>query len=299
MSFRNIHVQAAQPLPAPKPTDAIAPKLRFVTNDPAREYAERPGTVERLSDAAAALILSKQGFSKVGRNGIRIDGLAAKPLTYWSENSVTIATKAGTNEKVLWTVNRQQPDVLHILTRDGEYVESIPLEGKVPWFDPAATAEILGAKKRANNRRIERVRDLHQPDTEAAIEAETINGAQIAGVVQTFPTRSRDGGRPQILRTNERTSATGADREALSANRKSAIGDRQFSSADRIHGIQRDLETRRVAHDARQERVAQRVAAIRSDRAHDDFTNGDADAIGAAVPTATRTRRRTASDWIL
>lgn len=181
-TFTNVH---AKP-PVETASSDQAPRLRIVTNDPKREYAQRAGEVDRLPDSVAALILCKQGFNKVGRNGIKIE-LDGRKLNYWSENSVTIATKAGTDEKVLWTVNRQQPDVLHILSADGKYVESIPLEGRVPWFDAAATARELGAKTRANNRRIERVRDLHASDAAEALGAATQNGAQIKSVVNTFP----------------------------------------------------------------------------------------------------------------
>jgi hypothetical protein len=312
-TFRNVHLKATTPAPA-RPADQIAPKLRFVTNDPAREYSQRPGEVEPLPDAVAALILSKQGFSKVSRNGIRIEGLAPKPLTFWCENSQTIIEKAGTNEKVLWTINRQRPEVLHILTLDGEYVESIPLDGKVPWFDAAATAQQLGAKRRANQRRMDRVADLHAPDSEAALERETHNGAQIAGVVQTFPTQRSGDGRQSHGRIPQRQhdefTAPGADR-GTSSNVGGALAPRSdrrpkaaptFPRASRIHQIQADLNTQRVAHSERQDQLARRVGEVTDEEI--DFltdTNSGPARNEAAVLSATTgsTEAEDASDWVL
>lgn len=258
MNFRNIHVRAPQPL-NPSTAQPSLPRLRGVTNDPAREYAARPGAVEKLPDSVAALILCKQGFNKVGRNGIAIE-LDGRKLKYWSENSVTIATRAGTNEKVLWTVNRQQPDVLHILTSDGEYVESIPLDGKVPWFDEAATAKILGAKKRANQRRMDRVRFLHAPDAQAALERETHNEGQLRGLVQTFPrgdlddettfpTSDRAASQPRVERIDPNSRQI-ARRAPLSSSPVTGHRSPSFPRASRLHDIQRSLGEQRAAFEA-------------------------------------------------
>jgi hypothetical protein len=182
MTATNIHIQ-----PIASSPDHQLPRLRRVTNDPAREYAQRPGEVERLPDAIAALILCKKGFSKVGRNGIKVEGITPKPLNFWHEDSVTIQEKAGTNEKVLWVLNRLNPDVIHILKPSGEYVESIPLEGKVPWFDEAATRKVLGAKRRSQNRTIERLRLLHAPESEAAAADAVANDTAMKSAVHTLP----------------------------------------------------------------------------------------------------------------
>jgi len=187
MTFTNIHVQAAPDSAISAPSAVTLPRLRKVTNDPAREYAQRPGEVEKLPNAIAALILSKQGFSKVSRNGIRIEGVTEKPLVFWHENSVTIAEKAGTNDKVLWTLNRLQPDVLHILGKDGEYIETIPLETKAEWFNQEHLHKVLGSKRRSQQRIIDRVAALHLPDSEAAVDAATANDAAMKSIVHTFP----------------------------------------------------------------------------------------------------------------
>ena len=234
------------------------PRLRALTNDPSREYAQRPGEVDRLPDSVAALILCKQGFSKVGRNGITID-LDGKPFKYWSENSVTIATKSGTNDKDLWTVNRHQPDVLHILSADGEYIESIPLDGKVPWFDETAAAKELGAKRRAQQRSMDRVRMLHAPDAKEEIARTEHNTAQITGLVRTFPS---DVAAPLRRGVPQTSRAESGARETPAIDSHNGLHSaRDFPRANRIHEIQRDLTTRREAHLER-EKIHQSAARI-------------------------------------
>jgi hypothetical protein len=253
MTFINVHLK--QQAPAELDQTSRLPRLRILTNDPAREYAQRPGEVERLPDAVAALILCKQGFNKVQRNGIKIE-IDGKKLCYWSEGSITIAEKAGTNDKILWTVNRQQPDVLHILTLDGEYVESIPLEGRAEWFDPKGF-EILAAKRRANNRRMTRIADLHAPDAAAAIAAETHNGVQLKGLVQTFPSppgSTRDsrvavGDSPNELHTSS-SSAETVDREVASGSHRPVLNSAPDASPRAEYGnreVPSDVRTS-VAH---------------------------------------------------
>jgi hypothetical protein len=310
------------------------PRLRAVTNDPAREYAQRPGEVEKLPDSVAALILSKQGYSKVQRNGIVVEGVTRKPLKFWSEHSVTIEEKAGTNEKVLWTLNRLQPDVLHILGKDGEYIESIPLEGKVPWFDQEATNKVYGAKRRAQNRAIDRVRALHASDTEKAGDDAAANAAAIKSVVHTFPQqispRDRQGSRAAA---SERAAVNGQERIAdpnragtLSGQRSrpgvaGAVSQHRdagrvelpsrvegrarssargaFAKADRIHEIQRHLDDQRNGHAQRVHTLARRVAEV-TDQDLEDLTSDDG-LEPVAAPTATRmqTEAEDDSDCIL
>jgi len=289
--------------------------------------------VERLPDSVAALILCKTGFSKVGRNGISVEGVTAKPLKFWSENSVTIAEKAGTNEKVLWALNRLQPDLLHILGSDGKYIETIPLDGKVPWFDEAATKEVLGAKRRSQNRTIERVRLLHASDSEAAAEAATANDAAMKSVVHTFPARGDRSGNPEQRadddrhrngripkRKTDRIIAPAADREQFQEGQRSNLGNRQapetvelpsraegrarssargaFPKADRIHEIQRHLQDERTAHATRVQTLARRVAAV-TEADLNDLTSDEGLEPVAALTATERYPDEDASDCIL
>lgn len=175
-TLKNIHVPQRVTVPT---TDM--PRLREVTNDPAREFAQRPGMTRPLPNEVAALILARQEFREVTRNGITID-----KRQYWSENSITIATKAGTKEKVLITYNRHDASVIHVLTRDGVYVESIPEKGMVVMFDPVATERELGAHRRAQQRDMDRLVEIHGADSLAELARTKSNAAQMHRVVSTF-----------------------------------------------------------------------------------------------------------------
>jgi len=200
--FRNIYVrqQTAVENTAPKhEADARLPRERLVTNDPAREFAARPGAVRALPDEIAAIILARQEHREVTREGVTVDG-----RKFWHENSITCATKAGTKEKVLVTYNRYKPEIIHVLTNDGAYVESIPEKGKAEFFDPATTQKQLGAVRRDQARAMDRMKELHGPDTLETLQRERENLARMQRCVSTFespvpPDQSAD---QSLSRTN-------------------------------------------------------------------------------------------------
>ena len=158
-------------------------RLRRVQNDPAREFAARAGATEPLPDSIIALILHRQCREQVTRNGIRItiDGASHD---FWSDNSLTIATRQG--QKVLVTYNRHNLDLIHVLSDDGAYVESIPRKGEAHWFDPESATRELTKHKRAQQQTIDRLQHLHAPDAQAALQQARHNTAQIKRVVQNF-----------------------------------------------------------------------------------------------------------------
>jgi len=184
--YRNIHIQPNSPDQNATQLPQL-PRLRSLKNDPAREYAQRPGEVETLPDSVAALILCKSGFTKVERHQLKVT-LDGKEYFFASSNSITIATKNGTDEKVLWVINRHAPDVLHILGRDGEYIESIPRKGRADWFSAdEASREALAETKRMRGRDMARLNEIHAPDIEAALEREQHNAGEIKRLVNIFP----------------------------------------------------------------------------------------------------------------
>lgn len=313
MHFTNIHVAPAADSQL-STTGPQLPRLRTLTNDPAREYAQRPGEVERLPDSVAALILCKKGFSQVTRNGISVEGITRKPLKFWHEDSVTIQEKAGSNEKVLWVLNRLQPDVIHILTSAGAYVETIPLDEKAEWFEP--TMKVLAAKRRSQQRSIDRLRELHAPDTEEAIAAATANDTAMKSAVHIFPHddhKAQPQGRARSIdpETVREPSSTG-QRSNLGTHKPETVelpsraGGRSrspargaFAKADRIHEIQQHLHTARTAHAERTQTVARRVSEV-TDRDLEDLTSDGPEPIEAATLTATEISSEVdASEWIL
>jgi len=188
---RNIHLAALAAEPdAPRAetrAQETAPRLRAVTNDPAREYAQRPGEVERLPDNVAALILCKVGRALVERHQIKVK-LEKRELVFSSPHSVVITEKNGTGQRVLWALNRRAPELLHLLNEDGSYIETLPLKGEAQWFgDDEASQKAMAAAKSHMARDMARLAYLHQPDTAAAAAAAQHNAAEVARLVQTFP----------------------------------------------------------------------------------------------------------------
>jgi hypothetical protein len=176
--------------------DLTLPRLRQVTNDPQREYAMRAGQVEPLPDNVAALILCRKGWSKIERQQIKIT-LDGAELLFASRESLTIAEHNGTGRRFLWVLNRRAPDVLHILTDDGAYVESIPRKGEAVWFDQGEASRAAYRDAKAMLQRdFTRMRELHAPDTAAAAADTAYNAGQVRRLVQTFPQNaaSRTGG---------------------------------------------------------------------------------------------------------
>lgn len=168
------------------------PRLRAVTNDPEREYAQRPGQVEALPDYVAALILCRKGWSKVERQQIKIT-LDGHELLFASRESITIAEHNGTGRSVLWVLNRRAPDVLHILTDDGAYIETIPRKGEATWFDSSEASQAAYRDAKAMiSRDFARMKELHRPDTDAAAADTVHNAAQVRRLVQTFPHQPAD-----------------------------------------------------------------------------------------------------------
>lgn len=235
--FRNPHVAAAAASAVEEKAEGL-PRLRFVTNDPTREYASRAGAVERLPDAVAALILCKTGLVKVERHQITIE-LNGEKLAFSSPNSVTIADKNGTGERVLWAMNRLRKDAIHILTADGAYVETIPRKGEGAWFESTAESKQALADARSHiNRDMERMQILHAPETRQAAEDAQHNAAEIRRLVVTFPAFDAADGDTR-------------DFEKAEAFSRAEVKTESRREAARREAAQRSDEDRRAEHAAR------------------------------------------------
>ena len=71
-----------------------------------------------------------------------------------------IAAKNGTGERVLWALNRRAPDLLHLLTADGRYIETVPRKGQAQWFDSSeASRAAYGDAQAMIQRDAARLRD--------------------------------------------------------------------------------------------------------------------------------------------
>ncbi len=166
---------------------AVMPRLRARTNDPAREYAARAGEVEALPDSVASLILCHKGWAKIERHEIAVT-MEGEKLLFASRESVTIAQHNGTGRRVLWVLNRREPNVLHILTDTGGYVESIPRKGQAQWFSQDAASQAARSDAQSMLQRdMSRVRELHREDSASAAKDTEHNVAQTRRLVLSFP----------------------------------------------------------------------------------------------------------------
>jgi hypothetical protein len=161
------------------------PRLRQLKNDPQREYASRPGQVQRLPDEMAAIILCAQRWATVARDEIRLE-IDGQKRRYFHPDSLTIRG-TGDERRVLVCYNRHDPSVIHVLKEDGEYVETIPEKGKAEFFDQSAAARELAASRHHQARVADRMQVLHQADTQRAVQDARHNGAELAKVVRTMP----------------------------------------------------------------------------------------------------------------
>lgn len=256
MIARSIH-----PIPAP-PADEddnfcqdnaerVAPRTRRVTNDPAREYAQRSGEVEPLPNSIAALILCKKGWAKIERHQIKIT-LDGEELVFASRDSLVIAAQNGTGERVLWALNRRAPELLHLLTAQGAYIESVPRKGEAQWFDSGeASRAAYGDAQAQIQRDARQLRELHTGDTAAATRDAQDNAATTHRLIQTFPatTPGRDRHRP----ADEPKQA-----HAIVPGHR---GETSFPKADALTGAMAEGDRQHAAHAGRQRSEEARAAS--------------------------------------
>jgi len=186
MTPRNIHFTtdeiSAEESNSPegsKQAKPALPRLRSVTNDPLREYAARPGVVRPLPDAVAALILSRKGKCIVENHQI-VASVGGVERVYSSRDSVVIAELNGTKIPVYWLINRRKPDCLHLVSKNGEYLETLPLKADGQWFsNDAVSQEAMAAAVSHRKRDARRLAELHAPDAAAALAREQHNAGEI------------------------------------------------------------------------------------------------------------------------
>jgi len=251
---RNVHA-----IPPPPGDDhfvevdtMVLPKLRAVTNDPLREYAARPGAVEPLPDSVASLILCKKGWAKIERHQIKVT-LDGEDLFFASRDSIVIAAKNGTGERVLWALNRRAPHTLHLLTADGRYIESVPRKGEAQWFSQdEASAAAIGDAKAMLARDMARVAALHAPAAAQAKADAQHNAAEVRRLVQTFPVAPQD---------SDRLSRKPADTEADRIIAPAGDGN-SFDRAAEITAAMRSAEHQRERHVARREHARQSAGSL-------------------------------------
>lgn len=193
-SLANPHVC---PGPAPDPHEAcmeaaaaLPPlRVRQVTLSPHEEYQRRPGEVETIPDALAALILSKKARVEVGLRGVTLE-IEGTKRTYWHPDS-PLCHRIGDGEKrrvfAVWA--RQDASKIHLLDEQGRYLETLPEKGRVAWFSEEGADE-LAAHRRTISRVYDHLQRLHQGDSITAAERTRLAAAEAEQVLRataSFP----------------------------------------------------------------------------------------------------------------
>ena len=221
MTLRNIHaIPAAQDL---QPAEAL-PRLRAVTNSPAREYAARPGQVERLPDALAACILAEKRWATVTRDQISLQ-INKRRYVYFSPDSVTIrATSEDRQVPVFF--NRYDLSVIHVFTADGAYVETLAQKGKAEFFSTRPEAgRALADSRRVQDAKLDRLQVVHETDTHEAVARARHNADQVSKVIQTMPAAAPEAqpGTPSRFPRAERVVTALTTAAAATAARKADV----------------------------------------------------------------------------
>lgn len=207
--MRNIHFAAAAAITAPAVAHAhvshveqpssLDPRVsdldlpaqrlrtRIITVSPAEEYALRPGKVRPITDAFAAMILSYQGRAEVTAKGLVVDRkeLGAR-RTYHHPDSIICNDLSSRERKWFYVLNRQNPDRVHILSDQGEYIETLPLAFMPQVLNREEQAAVAAAHKRQIRRVSRHLQELQSDATAQAIEDLRHNAEHMTRYVQTF-----------------------------------------------------------------------------------------------------------------
>lgn len=198
-NFVNPHI--ATNAEADVDTDLEMPPMRIrqVTLSPSEEYAARPGQVETIPDALAALILSRKTFVEIGPRGVTID---RKELggrrRFWHADS-PLCNEIGNGEKrrVVAVWNSLDLSCIHLFNTDGRYLETLPAENQPAVFDQQALSNELAEHRRVHERHRAHLQRLHADDSIAALESARANTAEIKRVVTILPAEGVDSGEAQ------------------------------------------------------------------------------------------------------
>lgn len=174
--------------PTAEPEQTIL-RTRSITVSPAEEFHLRDGQTRPISNDLAAAILSFKGRAQIANKGVIVDRKdIGGRFVYFHEHSVTLNDFASRERRLFYVVNRQTPEVLHLLDEAGCYLESLPLRERPAVLDNEAQAEQLRQHKSVINRAASRLQALHGEDTREALQTLAENSREMQRIVQTLPT---------------------------------------------------------------------------------------------------------------
>ncbi len=150
--LRNIHVESshsadesAECSRSPQPAHVL--RYDKVSRSPDEEFAyrcSRWGMPERVPHELEAIILSKRGEATVTPDGITIT-IEGEQYRFWHADSRVCLHQVG--QKVLYVRSRNYTECIHILSNDGEYLETLPCTKTPDVFSSEARQEIKQTRR--------------------------------------------------------------------------------------------------------------------------------------------------------
>jgi hypothetical protein len=221
MQIRNITFGADMGEEQPAATSASAPmthdpsthaplrlRLRSVAVAPHEEYLLRSGEVRPISNELHAFILSKKGRAKITLKGIVVDREDMDGANvYWHEDSILCNDLSARERRVFYVINPLQPDVVHLLSDAGAYIESLPRKCKPEVLNIAQQQAEIAKQNRFTSRVQARLQHLHGKETAQRLADMQANSSEMQRVIQTLPA-------PAGVPRSAPAPATGAARQA-------------------------------------------------------------------------------------
>lgn len=195
MKLRNIYFQNTE-APAVEPTrevveekPAVSEKMRIrkVTLSPADEYEIRGGNPRPISFELAAMLLYKRGKAEVTPRGITIKSKELGDKKYWHPDSRVLNDLSLRKMKVFYVRNTLDLTLLHLLDENGSYLETLPLDESVEFFNTEQTEAAHAKKQRQINRLASHMQRTHKVDSDEALERASHNAMEMQRVVQIMP----------------------------------------------------------------------------------------------------------------
>lgn len=175
---------AAEQPAAPPPVEETTLRLREVAVAPLEEFMRRPGATRPICAGLAAILAGMTGKAMVTSKGIRIDRQEIGGVrVYWHPESIVCNDLSRREQPLCYSINRQCPDVIHLMDMDGRYLESLPLREMPGFLDQEALERELAAQKRVIRRAADHLQRLHGEESREILEAARANSTAMQRAV--------------------------------------------------------------------------------------------------------------------
>lgn len=197
-----------EPSAAATPATPERLRLRTVAVSPHEEYLLRAGDVRPISNELHAAILSKKGRVTITAKGVVVDreDMGGRN-TYWHEDSILCNDLSARERKIFYVINPLQTDVVHLLSDNGTYLESLPVRFRPEVLNIEQQAAEMRKQQAFVSRAASRLQQLHGKETAERIAELQANSVEMQRVVQTLPAAA-------AAPRNDPAPATGSGRQA-------------------------------------------------------------------------------------